>query len=162
MRRAHPSWLPFSLRKRRAAGQIEHRHVQCGTNQFFKTMNTPPLNRKAFTLVEIMIVVAIIALLAAIAVPGFLRARKRSQASRILTDLRLIDSANNKKSNDPVAVADWTAYIKKGSPLYNTGNNVFGTAYGPQTVDQIPQVPSNDYNILSDVAGMGFWSPYGP
>src|SRR5690242_15820238 len=36
----------------------------------------------AFTLVEIMIVVAIIALLAAIAVPGFLRARKRSQASK--------------------------------------------------------------------------------
>ena len=50
-------------------------------------------HRKAFTLVEIMIVVAIIALLAAIAVPGFLRARKRSQASRILNDLRMIDSA---------------------------------------------------------------------
>ena len=40
-----------------------------------------------------MIVVSIIALLAAIAVPGFLRARKRSQASRIINDLRLIDSA---------------------------------------------------------------------
>ena len=49
--------------------------------------------RVGFTLVEIMIVVAIIALLAAIAVPGFLRARKRSQASRILNDLRLIDAA---------------------------------------------------------------------
>ena len=55
-----------------------------------------------------MIVVAIIALLAAIAVPGFMRARKRSQASRILTDLRLIDSAidqyaieNNKKEQRP-------------------------------------------------------------
>ena len=40
-----------------------------------------------------MIVVAIIALLAAIAVPGFLRARKRSQATRILNDLRMIDAA---------------------------------------------------------------------
>ena len=52
-----------------------------------------------------MIVGPIIALLAAIAVPGFMRARKRSQASRILNDLRLIDSAvdqyaieNNKKA----------------------------------------------------------------
>src|SRR5919206_1246106 len=91
-----------------------------------KTMNTPPLHRKGFTLVEIMIVVAIIALLAAIAVPGFLRARKRSQASRILNDLRMIDSAvdqyaieTNRKSNDPVNVADWTNYLKKGSLLYN-------------------------------------------
>ena len=49
--------------------------------------------RAGFTLVEIMIVVAIIALLAAIAVPGFLRARKRSQATKILNDLRMIDGA---------------------------------------------------------------------
>ena len=49
--------------------------------------------RGGFTLVEIMIVVAIIALLAAIAVPNFLRARKRSQATRMLEDLRVIDSA---------------------------------------------------------------------
>ncbi len=51
----------------------------------FKKLQT---KHAGFTLVEIMIVVAIIALLAAIAVPGFLRARKRSQASRILNDLR--------------------------------------------------------------------------
>jgi len=128
-----------------------------------------PLKQKGFTLVEIMIVVAIIALLAAIAVPGFLRARKRSQASRILNDLRLIDSAvdqyaieRNKKTNDPVGTADWTAYVKKGSALYNTGSSLFHTAYGSQTVDQIPRVPSVDYNVLSDVAGTGFWSPYGP
>jgi prepilin-type N-terminal cleavage/methylation domain-containing protein len=132
-------------------------------------MTTRPLKQKGFTLVEIMIVVAIIALLAAIAVPGFMRAHKRSQASRILNDLRLIDSAvdqyaieNNKKTNDPVGTADWTSYVKKGSPLYNTGRSVLRTAYGSQTVDQIPRVPSNDYNVLSDVAGTGFWSPYGP
>jgi len=125
--------------------------------------------RGGFTLVEIMIVVAIIALLAAIAVPGFLRARKRSQATRILNDLRMIDSAidqyaieTNRASGNTVAVGDWTNYLKKGSVLYNTGNSLFGTAYGPQTVDSIPQVKTADYNTLSDVAGTGFWSPYGP
>ena len=129
------------------------------------------LNRKhaGFTLVEIMIVVAIIALLAAIAVPGFLRARKRSQASKILNDLRMIDAAvdqyaieTNRKSTDLVLVTDWTNYVKKGSILYNTGKSLFGTDYGTQTVDTIPQVPGADYLILSDVAGTGFWSPYGP
>src|SRR5438876_446661 len=70
-------------------------------------------NRGGFTLVEIMIVVAIIALLAAIAVPNFLRARKRSQATRMLEDLRNVDSSidqyaieNNKSGGDTVEWAD--------------------------------------------------------
>ena len=129
------------------------------------------LNKRhgGFTLVEIMIVVAIIALLAAIAVPGFLRARKRSQASRILNDLRMIDAAvdqyaieTNRSTGNVVNTADWTNYLKKGSSLYNSGSSLLGSAYGVQTVDTIPRVPSNDYNVLSDVASTGFWSPYGP
>jgi len=125
--------------------------------------------RAGFTLVEIMIVVAIIALLAAIAVPGFLRARKRSQASRILNDLRMIDAAvdqyaieTNRTSGNPVGIPDWTNYLKKGTALYNTGNSLLGGVYGAQVVDTIPQVPSADYTALSDVAGVGFWSPFGP
>jgi len=124
--------------------------------------------RGGFTLVEIMIVVAIIALLAAIAVPGFLRARKRSQATRILNDLRMIDSAvdqyaieTNKSSGSTVAVVDWTNYMKKGSALFNTGNDLFGNAYGPQTVDTLPKCPLNAWNTLSDVADTNFFSPYG-
>ena len=129
------------------------------------------LNKKhtGFTLVEIMIVVAIIALLAAIAVPGFLRARKRSQASRILNDLRMIDAAvdqyaieTNRTTGFSVGVTDWTNYLKKGTSLYNNGSSLLGTAYGAQTVDSIPQVPAADYAVLSDVANTGFWSPYGP
>lgn len=125
--------------------------------------------RAGFTLVEIMIVVAIIALLAAIAVPGFLRARKRSQASRILNDLRMIDSAidqyaieTGRKTDDPVATADWTNYVKKNAILYNTAQDILGNDYGPQTVDTVPQVPQASLDTLSDVAGTGFWSPYGP
>jgi prepilin-type N-terminal cleavage/methylation domain-containing protein len=129
------------------------------------------LNRKhaGFTLVEIMIVVAIIALLAAIAVPGFLRARKRSQASKILNDLRMIDAAvdqyaieTNRQTGNTVNTTDWTNYVKRGSILYNTGTSLLGSPYGSQVVDTIPQVPSADYAVLSDVAGTGFWSPYGP
>ncbi len=123
--------------------------------------------RGGFTLVEIMIVVAIIALLAAIAVPGFLRARKRSQASRIINDLRLIDSAvdqyaieTNKKSNDAVAVSDWTNYLKKGTNLYTTGLDILNNTYGPQTVDKLPAVPANSKTSLSDVTDATFWSPY--
>src|SRR3954454_12240985 len=103
-------------------------------------------SRGGFTLVEIMIVVAIIALLAAIAVPGFLRARKRSQASKVLNDLRMIDAAidqyaieTGKKTGDPVEKDDWTKYVKKDSNLYTTGADLFGNDYGPQTVDNLPK-----------------------
>lgn len=123
---------------------------------------------RGFTLVEIMIVVAIIALLAAIAVPGFLRARKRSQATTVLNDLRLIDSAidqyameQSKSTGAPVSVADWTTYLsQKGSNLYMTGSNLFGVSYGPQTVDTMPQVPAVTKTALSDVVDSSFWSPY--
>jgi prepilin-type N-terminal cleavage/methylation domain-containing protein len=131
-------------------------------------MFIPHRSRRAgFTLVEIMIVVAIIALLAAIAVPGFLRARKRSQASRIINDLRLIDSAidqyaieTNKTSGASVGVADWTKYLKAGTNLYTTANDILGNSYGTQTVDSLPKVPSASKDALSDVTDSTFWSPY--
>lgn len=129
------------------------------------------LNKKrgGFTLVEIMIVVAIIALLAAIAVPGFLRARKRSQATKILNDLRMIDSAvdqyaveTNRTSGFSVPSTDWVVYLKKGSILYNTGADLFGNQYGSVSVDTLPKVPASSFTALSDVAPTAFWSPYGP
>jgi prepilin-type N-terminal cleavage/methylation domain-containing protein len=127
------------------------------------------LNKRSggFTLVEIMIVVAIIALLAAIAVPGFVRARKRSQASKVLNDLRLIDGAvdqyaieNGKTSGQAVAVSDWTNYLKKDTNLYATGKDLFGDDYGAQTVDSLPQVPQNAKDTLSPVTDDSYWSPY--
>jgi prepilin-type N-terminal cleavage/methylation domain-containing protein len=123
--------------------------------------------RYGFTLVEIMIVVAIIALLASIAVPGFMRARKRSQAARILNDLRILDGAidlyaieNNKVTGAAPTFSDLKVYLKKGSILYNTGKDIFGHDYGPFAVDSLPAVPAATKSSLSDVVDSSFWSPY--
>jgi prepilin-type N-terminal cleavage/methylation domain-containing protein len=122
-----------------------------------------------FTLVEIMIVVAIITLLASLAIPGLLRARKRAQASRVKDDLRLIEAAvdqyaieTQRQPGSPVSVTDWTAYLKNDTQLCATGRDVLGHDYGSQTVDQIPTVPSETYASLSDVADDGFWAPFTP
>jgi prepilin-type N-terminal cleavage/methylation domain-containing protein len=49
-------------------------------------------NKLGFTLVEIMIVVAIIGLLAAIAIPSFVKARNQSQQNACINNLRIIDA----------------------------------------------------------------------
>ena len=114
-----------------------------------------------------MIVVAIIALLAVIAVPNFIRARKRTQAVRILEDLRQLDYATdhyaletNKIAGFNPALGDLKNYIKTGTQLYDSGADIYGDVYGPFTVDCIPKVCDSAFNSLSDVADVSFWSPY--
>jgi prepilin-type N-terminal cleavage/methylation domain-containing protein len=132
--------------------------------QYIKLTN---YRRFGFTLVEIMIVAAVIALLAAICVPGFLRARKRTQATRVLEDLRLLDHAidqyaveTNRSAGMTPIFTDLKVYVKVNARLYNTGRDIFNRRYGPFTVDSYPRVPTRTYNALSDVADTDFWSPF--
>jgi hypothetical protein len=46
--------------------------------------------------------------------------------------------------------------MKRRTLLYNTGNDVFGHPYGPQTVDTLPSVPTETCAALSDVAPVEF------
>ena len=81
------------------------------------------MNRKAgFTLVEIMIVVAIIGLLAAIAIPNFVKARTKAQQNSCINNLRQIDGAksqwaleNKKVDADDVTTTDVAPYLKGGA-----------------------------------------------
>ena len=62
--------------------------------------------KKGFTLVEIMIVVAIIAILAAIAIPNFIRYRKTSQMNACISNLKAIRDAAEQSKLEGHGVAD--------------------------------------------------------
>ncbi|MFP4380837.1 MAG: competence type IV pilus major pilin ComGC [Candidatus Sumerlaeia bacterium] len=112
---------------------------------------------KGFTLVEIMIVVAIIGILVGIAVPGFIKARKQAQGKACSENLAKIDGAkeqwaleNNKTSADTPGDTDLYGpelYVKKAPVCPGGGTYTIGAVgtdpscdSGDQDVDKVLHV----------------------
>lgn len=89
-----------------------------------------------FTLIEIMMVVSIIALLAAVAMPAFQRARIRSQAGRFLNDLRVVNCAFE---------------------LYRFENKRWPSERGPRTIPPRMSPYLGDFPFLSPTPIGGVW-----
>ena len=98
-------------------------------------MKTKTSRKTGFTLVEIMIVVAIIGLLATIAIPNFVRARLKAQQAACINNLRQIDGAvqqfaleNKKGPADPVTFNDISNYLKN-AVICPSGGTAFSDSY---------------------------------
>lgn len=101
-------------------------------------MKASPSLKAGFTLVEIMIVVAIIALLAAIAIPNFVKARANSQKSVCIDNLKQIEGAK----------ANWAMEMRKTNTDTPVDTDLYGaTAYLKTT----PSCPGNGTYSIQQV-----------
>src|SRR2546423_15282214 len=116
-------------------------------------MKIRTLEHHGFTLVEIMIVVAIIGMLAAIAIPSYVKARDNSQTNACINNLRQIDGAAQnwaleykKQSSDPYTLSILKTYLKLTSSSTIPGCPAGGSYSPGATITNSP---------TCDIAGHG-------
>lgn len=113
--------------------------------------------------------VATVSMLSSIAVPNFLRARTRAQATQVLENARILDAAvdqyaieNNRKGSDRVEFKDVIPYLKKDSQLaLSGGKDLFGRPFIFKTVDDGIRIhPETVQQFDKSVVPPGFFGQY--
>ena len=125
------------------------------------------LNEKGFTLVEIMIVVAIIAILSAIAIPNFMTARSKSRANACRANLRQIDAACEQVAMDLLRTNGDTClmgelvptYIKKTPQCQSSAQPTYGETGVAWIVNQF-EIGSTPWCLIGGTSAAGNYAHY--
>ena len=136
-------------------------------------MNSQKSRLPGFSLVEVMVVVAIIALVSALALPNFLRARKRAVAVLIVADMKALEEAkisyvvqNKLNAGDMVPWEGIRPLLKEGLQLaqHETPEDRFGNAIEIGDAKTAPKLSQETVDELNDVAPkqQHFWAGYAP
>lgn len=138
-------------------------------NQPYHTMLNKPNTNRGFTIVEIMIIIAMVMLLTAIAVPNYMRSKKHSQAKQIIEEMQIVDRAIDEyaidkgvRNGEPISWDKIRPYIGKeaSARLYRDGTDALGNPILLPKVGEIPKVNPSTIGALSVAVSTDFWSPY--
>ena len=131
-------------------------------------MKDMKIRRRAFTLIELLIVVAIIAILAAIAVPNFLEAQVRSKVSRVHSDMRSMATALESyivDNNRPIIGISEGEYLGLWDRIGVTANMLILYRRLTSPVAYMTSVPEDPFTGMAsatayDTGGSPTYRPY--
>ncbi len=112
--------------------------------------------KKGFTLIELMIVIAIIAILAAVLVPNFMRAREASRLTACKSNLKNISTSVETYSNDHDGLYPGNTNFQDINSSGIDGVNTLATTYIGKTLNCPAAAAAYRYR-LATASGAGYW-----
>lgn len=124
--------------------------------------------RAGFSLIEIILVVAIIAMMIAIIIPGALQSRKHGRAVAVRSELKLLDTAlqqyalqTGRQAGASATFGDLKKYLDPNSHLARSnGTDLLGHPFGTFTIGNPVAVPAATADELGGVVDPAFWADY--